>query len=278
MINQYLLGDSLSSQNSETYEGKRLQYKNSVISGCFIFFKSTIGLGLVMSQYFFGQAGIGLAAICTTVSCFLIGYNMKIITEVADKIEASSELGNIKVENYDQITQFVLGKTVKIITKIFCFLFNLGIILVNIINLSKFMMGKFGSYFHHEIFNHIEFFKLVAILTILLALLFVLEPEKLKYPSYFATVVLITASMIMWIMNGQKISSEGHKFDFEYFNLKNLPPLIGNQLYAFESIGTLFTVRSTLAKPKNMHKVLRITFVFIFALFTLNGVLFLLVI
>ena len=111
----------------------------------------------------------------------------------------------------------------------------------------------------------------------MVTLLFVIEPEKLKYPSYFATIVLISGLMIMWVMNGQRILAEAHKFDIEYFNVKNLPPLIGTQLYSFESIGTLFTVRSTLARPKNMHKVLRITFVFIFALFTLNGVLFLLV-
>lgn len=259
--------------NQDKFNIRRMQHKSSVFSGCLVFFKSTVGLGLLVSQYFFGKAGLLLGTLTTIVSCLIIGFTMNLIISVADKME---ETANVNIENYDQITQSVYGNTMMVVTKIFCFLFNEGIILVNITNLAGFMLMNVGPYMP-LVFREIEFFKLFSIFMILVVLAFILEPEMIKYPSYLAAVILFVATFIMWLMSFHQFFTNTDSKEFELFSLPNFPSLIGNQLYAFESIGTLFTVRSTLQKRSDMHKVLFYTFILIFGLFAMNGVSFLIV-
>ena len=260
-----------------TYEERRLKYKNGVLSGFFIFFKSTVGLGLLVSQYYFGEAGAILAPITSLLSCLLIFFTMNLITTIADEIEeAEAEQGTV-IENYDQITERVLGNTMKIIVKLFCFFINEGVTIVNVTNFSKYIMPHISMHFNNELFHVIEFYKLLSIVMIIFLLVFILEPEKLKYPSYAATIILVMATIYMWVTNGVKTAQAEKLPAFDLFNFSNLPALVGFQLYAFESIGSLFTVRSTLARPKDMHKVMKITFVFIFILFSGTGLSFILV-
>ena len=76
-------------------------------------------------------------------------------------------------------------------------------------------------------------------------------------------------------MNYRKFIRSKQIITFEMFNFSNMAYLIGNQLYAFESVPTLFTVRSTLKDTRNMPRVIFITFLFIIFLFSTNGISFL---
>lgn len=255
------------------FERNRIAHKSGIFSGCLVFFKSTVGLGLLVSQYFFGRAGLALGTLTTIFTCLIIGYTMQLIINVADRLER--ERGE-DIENYDQITNIVYGKKMMVITKIFCFLFNEGIILVNITHLSGFFMDNLKDLLPESL-HEIEFFKLMTILVILVILVVILEPEKIKYPSYVAGFILIVATALMWILSYVQLYKNTEKKHYDLFSFPDFPAVIGNQLYAFESIGTLFTVRSTLAKRNDMHKVLWLTFILIFTLFATNGITFLLV-
>lgn len=59
------------------------------------------------------------------------------------------------------------------------------------------------------------------------------------------------------------------------FNFNYTSDMIGNLLYSFESIGTLFTVRSTLKKPRDMTKILYFSYAMVTFIIMTNSVIFL---
>lgn len=107
-----------------------------------------------------------------------------------------------------------------------------------------------------------------------LCLIVIIEPEKLRYPSYFGVLVLVLCLLSFWYKNGITYKQLENKPKIPLFLFSGLDNFIGNQLYALEAIGTLFTVRSTLKKRKNMQFVLHFSFVLIFCLLIINGMSF----
>lgn len=263
--------------DTTTYEGRRFLHKNSVFAATFLFFKSTIGLGLLVNQYYIGKAGILWGTFITFFLVIFVGNTLDLMLKIANSIEKKS-YKKIKIENFDQISFLVFGKKMQIITKIFIILYNESVLLINTINFAKFLQIQFsGNFPNIAIFEKLNYFKLFVIIIFLLILIFIVEPEKLKYLSYFASIILVLALLIMWTQNIIKYITLQKKPYFEYANINYTSNLIGNQLYSLESIGTLFTVRSTLKKPKKMRKVLFWTYFLVTTIFIINGTTFLLV-
>lgn len=63
--------------------------------------------------------------------------------------------------------------------------------------------------------------------------------------------------------------------DIHGANFDQLPFFLGNQLYAFESMGSLFTIRSTLKKRSNMKQIILYSYCLVLFLFITNGLSFL---
>ena len=266
MIDQNLVG-----QGQDTYESLRNYHKNGVLSGCFIFFKSTVGLGLLASQCFFGKAGLLLSFLVSAVLVLLIQYTMRLLTNVAKDMESKDP--KLKIETYGQMVERVLGPKTKIFTLIACFEFNHAILIINTTNFAKFVMNQFQP---EQGTGDISMYKLVIIGILVVSLLLVIEPEKLKFTSYVSAVALIGGTIIMWAMN-LGIWAKRPQPEYDLANFKYFSNYVGNQLYAIESIGTLFTVRALLREPAKIDKVMAYTFVFILSMFLLNGSSFLIV-
>ena len=264
--------------DTTTYEGRRHLHKNSIFAATFLFFKSTIGLGLLVNQYYIGKAGLLWGSFITFFLVIFVGNTLDLMLKIANNIEKKS-YKKIKIENFDQISFLVFGKKMQICTKIFIILYNESVLLINTINFAKFLQIQFsGNFPEFKIFENLNYFKLFIIILFLCILIFIVEPEKLKYLSYFATVILVLALLIMWTENIIKyFIIEKTKPYWEYVNFNYTSNLIGNQLYSLESIGTLFTVRSTLKKPKKMRNVLFWTYLLVTSIFIINGTTFLLV-
>ena len=88
--------------------------------------------------------------------------------------------------------------------------------------------------------------------------------------------MLIVSIVSFWVINTKTYIHTDIKPVYKLFEFSQLSDFIGNQLYAMESIGTLFTVRSTLKKRSNMKNVLKYSFRFILLLFIVNGISFIL--
>ncbi len=68
----------------------------------------------------------------------------------------------------------------------------------------------------------------MVIVGFLVILIFIVEPEKLKYLSYFATFVLLLALGIMWTKNIIRYVTIPKKPYLEIYNFKYVGDLIGN--------------------------------------------------
>ena len=58
-------------------------------------------------------------------------------------------------------------------------------------------------------------------------------------------------------------------------NINYSADMIGNLLYSFESIGTVFTVRTTLKRPKKMRKILYLSYTLVTFIILTNSIIFL---
>lgn len=262
-------------KRQKTYEETRMAHKNGFISSTILLFKSTIGLGLLMNQFFFAKGGLITGPITTILMCLLTGYSMYILLKISD-LEEKKGLGT-QIENYDQLGKIVYGVKFQYICKFFCFMYNMTAILANTLNFSKFLQNEFSQYASADFFKGIFFYKIVVVLLFLILLLFILEPEKLKYPSFFGAIVLILALILMWSDNLKIAIDNKKEVVFDYINFTNLPDLVGNQLYALESIASVFTVRATMKKRSQMKTSLFLSYFLCCILFSLNGISFLMV-
>ena len=281
---QYNKLDSLNNSDSEsilppkrkkTYEENRQHHKNGFISSTILLFKSTIGLGLLMNQYYLAKSGLIAGPITTILMCLLTMYSMYLLLKISDEEEKKSL--NHQIENYDHLGKVVYGVKFQYVCKIFCFGYNMTAILANTLNFAKFLQNEFSGYTENDFFKNIFFYKLIVVLFFLILLLFILEPEKLKYPSYFGAGILIIALFLMWTDNFLILKNRTKNIDYDFINFPAIPDLVGNQLYALESIASVFTVRATMKKRSQMKKSLILSYFICCILFSFNGISFLIV-
>lgn len=127
------------SKKGLNYEDRRHKFKNGIFSGSLIFFTSTIGIGPLINQYFVGKSGL-LWGICITfLICYLVMYTLDQMLLLTKQIEQDLE---IKITNFDEFAGHVFGKTVRVISKLFIMAYNEAVLLVNTINLCKFLLGQ----------------------------------------------------------------------------------------------------------------------------------------
>ena len=142
-------------------------------------------------------------------------------------------------------------------------------VLITCLNLSKFMCTNIGSYFDNDILRDLTFYKLLVIVISLFLVLIILQPEKLKYTSYFGAAALIISILYTWFqcsLTGFPNLNNTIAFDFAGF-----APLVGSQLYSVESIATLFCVRSTMKQRSKASKMVIYVISLCGIVFMLNG-------
>ena len=61
------------------------------------------------------------------------------------------------------------------------------------------------------------------------------------------------------------------KITTEYFRIESATVYIGMSLYAYEAVATLFTIRNTMRKPKQLVPLIAVTFTIIVSMFILLG-------
>ncbi len=93
--------------DSTTYEGRRHMNKNGYFAGVLLFFKSTVGLGLIINQYFIGKAGLVLGNFITLFLVVFIGYTLDQTLIVANSLERKNR--KLKIQGFDEVSGLVLG-------------------------------------------------------------------------------------------------------------------------------------------------------------------------
>lgn len=96
----------LENKNKISYEKNRLLHKNGSFSAIILILKSSLGLGILMNQYYFGKTGLILSPIILIIVSIIILYSFYLLLKIADNEEKNF---NNKIENYDQLGKIVFG-------------------------------------------------------------------------------------------------------------------------------------------------------------------------
>lgn len=157
-------------------------------------------------------------------------------------------------------------------TKCSIFLFSYSVVIVNVVNISKFLKSVLVENFDSPLLRDISFYKTLVILMTLLLVFFIVQPENLRYPAYLGAFFTVSSVLFMLFLNldiGMINANNMKAYDFVHFF-----PLVGSQMYSMESIGVLMTVRSAMKRRSQAKQMILYTMVVIFFLFVLNGLSF----
>ena len=267
----------LSKPSPLTYEESRLLKKNNGFTGMCMLLKGTMGLGLIVNQYYQAKTGIILGPIITTVISFAVMYSVNCVLSLANSIE--TERGDsFKFETMDQLIVLVLGSPARLVTKAFTFGLNQAAIIINVINLSKFIHDRINRIYASSAFTSLIFIKLIVILLFLALVGVIVEPERLKYPAYISASLVLFSLFCMWTANLSDFIASDMAPNIHLADFSGTSGLLGSLLYSFKSIGIIFGVRSTLRHPKQMNRLVYTTYGIVIFLFSFNGISFLIVI
>lgn len=172
-----------------------MQYKNGVFSGTLIFFKSSIGIGLLVNQYFVGKCGLvwGLVITLGVASLMICVLDQMLLS--TNKLEIEQRR---KIRSMDEFAGNTFGRGTKLFCKGMILAYNEAVLLVNTINMCKFFQHQFMLVAPSSPLVRIEMVKFIVIMIFLLFLVFLVEPEKVKYVSFLSMFILFLALILMW--------------------------------------------------------------------------------
>ena len=261
---------------SETYAERREKAKNGILTGCIMFFKSTCGLGLFVTQFYLAKAGLILGPLASCLTAAIIILGMYLSLKVSNDIEEKSG-HTVELTTYDKLVNRTLGFKMRVLAKLTIILSIYVSINVNIINMAKFLNENAFGNVDTGPFQDLNFCKLFVMFLMLTIIFFIVEPENFKYPTYVSMVLYLTAVLITVFSNIGSIASAEELPEIDYFNFSELSNLVSTQVYSFESITMIFGIRSTLKRPSDMKKIVFIAIGAGTFMYVLNAILVLLV-
>lgn len=192
---------------------------------------------------------------------------------VTNELETSQKCPSRSIKTYHDSAMYCFKKNsskqiIKVLVILSCTIANIAVIVANTSYTANFLSGLFG-------YSNITVFKLGITVIFMFIICVIPEPEKIKYIAMpaFIGVLIVFSSMI--INNGYLcINNWDDNLSRELFKFENTTLYIGMCLYSYEGIGTIFTIRNTLKKPRRMHKVVIKSYTFMLVLFVVIGISF----
>ena len=137
-------------------------------------------------------------------------------------------------------------------------------------NFARFLHEQLHTSFESEIFRDITFYKFLTVVFLLLLIAVLKSAEMLKYPSLFSTLAILISLFVFWGLNLANGAFRNFK-NVDVAEWGHALPLVASQVYSIESVGTILTIRNTMARPSRLSYLLKVIFVAAIALFMLNG-------
>lgn len=173
-----------------TFNQFRKENKVSDNSAYLMFFKSLIGVGMMVFQYAFGRAGSIYGTLLGLVLTYCTGYGLWSLANIASEVE-KSKFGLKKMHNYHQLAEYVVeaaaGRKYKTLVGyfviFFCVIVNSSLMVATILEAGLVMGDYFGT-------ENTFLFKLISVLIICLLTVFCLEPERMKLPTIISAITI----------------------------------------------------------------------------------------
>ena len=222
---------------------------SSNVQAFFTLFKSFIGGGVFTLPFSFHLAGLGLSTIVIILSGLLTMYCLAAIIKVADSMKENSKL------TLEKIVLETLGRKMCRSVEVSLLIMQFGVCIGTFIMANQFLDYSFCSYNVDGLCQNTLFkVALFAILTIPIS--FINNAHYFYIPSMIGGIfVLVTiASQLVY---DSELISEMPPFQlrlsahFKTFNWEQIPLIFGVSAYAFEGIGTLFSIRGAMLRPKS---------------------------
>ena len=203
----------------------------------------------------------------TIFVCYLSTYGMWKMAELTNQIESELHHSEEIITYHDTIVRcFRSNKGFwKIFTIFAILLVNYSVVVACSVQLANFF---------NDIFNtNTIYIKLVIYAVCMVIIIFALEPEKMKYFAMGSTFLIFLFYLICYADNMIKCFPEQYDFSRtrDLAVLSNTGTFLGVGTYAYEAVGSLYTIRRSMQKPRLLPKLIVLVFVFIGTTFMLGG-------
>jgi amino acid permease len=243
------------SDSMGSYTRLRFQNKASSFASFLILLRAITGIGFLSTQYYFNNIGYVLALLLILLSFILIGYCSTLFLQVCNQIESGN---TIFINSYEEVMLNLsqndkANKIMYYITKVCLALFHFSILIINFINLSKFLHRYISPLTNNPILNNLLFYKLIVILVVLGLLVCFISPEQLQLPSKISFFFIFIIILCLWIKTG--VSNSHKHISVKAFVGRHFLSFLGSIFYSVEGISSIATIRSTMKTPSKMGKV-----------------------
>lgn len=226
----------------------------------FLLFKALVGSGILFLPRAFRNGGM----LFSTITLLLFGvltYLCYIILIQSKKILSKSSYGELGYHTY--------GKPLKYSIMVSIIISQIGFVATYIL----FTAENMTSFLHEVLDLRVSSTSMFLIqFLLLIPLVLIRDLTKLSFTSFTSSVFIIIGLIIIFYFSGIQLIDHGLGPDIVNFNASTWSMLIGVAVTAFEGIGLILPIESSMARPERFPLVLLVSMIAITGLFVLIGV------
>lgn len=254
------------------YEKERAQNRLNVTQMFFVFVKGTIGLAIFGFHEIFLKSGYILGTIVSVVFMYLVTHGCMRLVTYAEEVEAQEEFKGYHVDSYFELCELMFPAGSKIGKFLGPFVFSL-----TFVSSACYMLSSVIA-FSDTISSQLGFHPLVGRLfvfgTTCVALILMVQPEKMLYLSYFTVTLVFILLLSSMGFGFFKIFKDGEDWDHvQTFSIKDLSISMGYAITSLEVINYILNLRRLMAKQSLYTKVGYGSLFFCGSLYVLPGLL-----
>jgi len=238
--------------------------RSTNVQASFTLFKVFVGSGILALPLTFARVGFGLAIVGMLVSATLAYYCMSLALDVVN------DMKNQKNLSLQSLVGRLMGKAGKRSVEVSLIIMQLGVGIAILIFASQFLDYVLcGLDMEQYCGNKVFIGGFVAMVVIPLS--FITNMHYFYYPSLLATFFILANVVMQLYYNFDKMSEIDTNILYDRmkeFHIEELPKFFGVATYAYEGIGVLFSVRSSMQTPGSFRNVLRVNMIIITLLYT----------
>jgi len=238
--------------------------RSTNIQASFTLFKVFVGSGILALPLTFARVGFGLAIVGMITSASLAYYCMSLALQV---VNDTKNRGTLSLQ---ALVGKIAGLAAKRSVEVSLIIMQLGVGVAILIFASQFLDYVLcGLEMEQYCGNKIFIGGFVALFVIPLS--FITNMHYFYYPSLMATFFIFANVVMQLYYNFDKMRSVDPDILYarmKEFHIEELPKFFGVATYAYEGIGVIFSVRSSMQNPSNFKNVLRIQMLIITFLYS----------
>lgn len=258
LLQQQLRGPSRKKPNGGAPRGKQARPPKgtaSVTKTFFLLFKSLVGSGVLFLPRAFYNGGL-LFSIVTLAIFGFITYFCYIILVLLKNALGKHSFGELGYSTY--------GKGLRMFIMVLIILSQVGFVLTYVL----FTLENFN-----ELFGISKVVLCVIQCILLIPLVLVRNLTKLSLISFISSLFIIIGLLIIFYFCGINLYDDGVASEIIQFNSNSWTMLVGVAVTAFEGVGLVLPIESSMANPEKFPMVLGLSMMVITVIFTLVGAL-----